>query len=202
VANDPQQVPAQPSQGAFLTTRWSRVVLAGDSEHPEAHAALSSLCQDYWRPLYYFARRKRHSPEDAQDLTQGFIMGLLESGSLAKADPDRGRFRTFLLGSFCHYLANRQRDEGALKRGGGLTLLSLSEDVEAEFLEQPVNWDAPTTTPPESPADSASISRPAILAALDSRPHAKILSGCLLKTPEVRGASQDARNSLPPDGAA
>ena len=133
MANEPLQAPRQSPQGVFLTTRWSRVVLAGDSDHPEAHAALSSLCEDYWRPLYYFARRKGHPPEDAQDLTQGFIMGLLESGGIARADPERGRFRTFLLAAFCHYLANQRRDQTTLKRGGGLVGRSLDEDPEAGF---------------------------------------------------------------------
>jgi RNA polymerase sigma factor (sigma-70 family) len=143
VANDPLQPSRQPPQGAFLTTRWSRVVLAGDAGHPEAHAALSSLCEDYWRPLYYFARRKGHPPEDAEDLTQGFIMGLLESGGLARADPERGRFRTFLLAAFCHYLANQERDRTALKRGGGLAWRSLDEDPEAGFHQVAVDTMTP-----------------------------------------------------------
>jgi DNA-directed RNA polymerase specialized sigma24 family protein len=119
--------------GVFLTTRWSRVIMAGDSDHPEAHAALSSLCDDYWRPLYYFARRKGHSPEDAQDLTQGFIMGLVETDGIATADQERGRFRSFLIGAFCNYLANERRAQSAQKRGGSHVVLPLDEYLEAGF---------------------------------------------------------------------
>jgi RNA polymerase sigma-70 factor (ECF subfamily) len=115
------------------------VVVAGDADHPEAHAALSSLCEDYWRPLYYFARHKGHSVADAQDLTQGFILGLLEQGAIAKADRERGRFRTFLLSSFCHYLANEHRRQSAEKRGGGVAPFSLDAESESGFLRQPVD---------------------------------------------------------------
>ena len=125
--------------GAFLTTRWSRVVRAGDSDHPEAHEALSGLCQDYWRPLYHFARRKGHSHEDAQDLTQGFIAGLLEKGSIARANPERGRFRTFLLSAFCYYLSNEYRDQTTLKRGGNGRILSLQDGAQVGLLEQAVD---------------------------------------------------------------
>ena len=132
-------------RGAFRTTRWSRVVLAGTPGHPEAHAALSSLCQDYWRPLYYFARRKGHSPADAQDLTQGFIAGLLEDGAMARADRERGKYRTFLIGSFCHYLANQERAQDTLKRGGGTARLSLDGDPEAGFLLSAAETMTPVT---------------------------------------------------------
>lgn len=124
------------SQGVFLTTRWSRVVLAGTPDHPEAHSALSSLCQDYWRPLYYFARRKGHSPPDAQDLTQGFIAGLLESDGIVRADRERGKFRTFLIASFCHYLAKQHREQTAQKRGAGVVPISLDENAETGFFPE------------------------------------------------------------------
>ena len=87
---DPKDSRRSPAPEEFLTTRWSRVVLAGDAGRPEAHAALSSLCQDYWRPLCHFARRKGLSNEDAQDVTQGFILSLLEKGGFAAADQQRG----------------------------------------------------------------------------------------------------------------
>jgi RNA polymerase sigma factor (sigma-70 family) len=106
------------------------VVLASGGASPDAHAALESLCRDYWRPLYHFARRKGHSPEDSQDLTQGFMLRLLEKKELASADRERGRFRTFLITAFCHYMANQQRSAGTQKRGGGLVLVPL-EDEEA-----------------------------------------------------------------------
>jgi RNA polymerase sigma factor (sigma-70 family) len=119
-----------------MTTRWSRVMLAGDSAAEDSREALASLCRDYWRPLYYFARRKGHATEDAQDFTQGFIMGLLEQNGIARADRKRGRFRTFLLSAFCHFLANEHRDQAALKRGGGQVIVSLDEEAEAGFAAQ------------------------------------------------------------------
>jgi DNA-directed RNA polymerase specialized sigma24 family protein len=76
---------------------------------------------------------------DAQDLTQGFILGLLEQGAIAKADRERGRFRTFLLSSFCHYLANEHRRQSAEKRGGGVAPFSLDAESESGFLRQPVD---------------------------------------------------------------
>ncbi len=119
--------------GIFLTTRWSRVILAGEVTSEEAHEALSDLCRDYWRPLYHFARRKGHAPEDAQDFTQGFIQGLLEKNGIALADRQRGRFRTFLLSSFCNFLAGQHRGATALKRGGGLKFVSLDAEATEFF---------------------------------------------------------------------
>lgn len=105
---------------------------AGNLEETSAHRALEGLCQDYWRPLFHFARRKGHSPEDAQDLTQGFISKLLETNSFSRADRERGRFRTFLLSAFCHFIATHRRDQAALKRGGGFVMVSLNNrDSEA-----------------------------------------------------------------------
>ncbi len=111
-------------------------MLAGDSAAEDSREALASLCGDYWRPLYYFARRKGHSPEDAQDFTQGFIAGLLEQNGIARADRERGRFRTFLLSAFGHFLANEHRDRAALKRGGGQVIVSLDEEAKAGFAVQ------------------------------------------------------------------
>jgi RNA polymerase sigma factor (sigma-70 family) len=140
---DPNNSRRYPAGEEFLTTRWSRVVLAGDVDHPEAHAALSSLCQDYWRPLYHFARRKGLSNEDAQDVTQGFIMSLLEKGCFAAADQQRGRFRTFLISSFCHYLTDAYRAQSARKRGGGVAPLSLDEEPESGFSREAVETMTP-----------------------------------------------------------
>jgi len=73
------------------------VLAAGHNLSPVSEAALEKLCHTYWFPLYAFARRQGNNPEDAQDLTQDFFARLLEKNYLAKADPDRGKFRTFLL---------------------------------------------------------------------------------------------------------
>lgn len=128
----------------FLTTRWSRVLRAGDLDKPDAHHALSELCRDYWRPLYCFARGKGRTPEDAQDLTQGFMAHLLEKNGLAAAERERGRFRTFLLGSFCHFMANQHRDRARQKRGAGAAPLSLHDpEVERLYTSQARDEETP-----------------------------------------------------------
>ena len=110
------------------------VLEAGDSATASAHAlgALSELCQIYWRPLYAFLRRQGYGPEDAQDLTQGFFAHLIETRAYARADHERGRFRSFLLGALKHFVAH-VRDRGlALKRGGGMILQHLDDEAIAE----------------------------------------------------------------------
>jgi RNA polymerase sigma-70 factor (ECF subfamily) len=109
----------------FLTTHWSVVLAAGRSDSTRAQNALARLCQTYWYPLYAYVRRRGHSPHDAQDLTQEFFARLLERHSLASADPNRGRFRSFLLSSLDHFLAHEWQKVRALKRGGGHQILSL-----------------------------------------------------------------------------
>lgn len=126
----PVATPAPPN--AFVTTRWSRVIRAGAAERDEAQEALASLCQDYWRPLFQFARRAGRSVEEAQDLTQGFLCELIESNTFARADRTRGRFRSFLLAAFVHFMANEQRQQNAQKRGGGQIRLSIEEEIGAE----------------------------------------------------------------------
>ena len=114
--------------GVFVTTRWTRVLLAGNTAEPSAQEALAGLCHDYWRPLFHFALRKGRSREDAQDLTQGFIAQLLERNDLARADRDRGKFRTFLLTAFSSYLIGDHRRRAAQKRGGKEFLVSMDDE--------------------------------------------------------------------------
>jgi RNA polymerase sigma-70 factor (ECF subfamily) len=109
----------------FRTTRWSIVLAAGQRSSPAAHGALATLCQVYWYPLYAYVRRKGHSPDDAQDLTQSFFAQLLEKNVAAKADRARGKFRSFLLASLDHFLAREWRRAGARKRGHRRVILSL-----------------------------------------------------------------------------
>ncbi len=98
---------------------------AGKPEGDEAHEALSSLCQRYWFPLYAYVRRRVPSLHEAQDLTQEFFVRLLEKNALAKAAPERGRFRNFLLASLNNFLANEWDRASAQKRGGGCQPLPL-----------------------------------------------------------------------------
>src|SRR3989442_3158752 len=116
----------------FTTTHWSVVLMAGQADSPQANEALEKLCRIYWYPLYVYVRRQGNSPEDAQDLTQIFFSRLLEKNYFAKADRDRGEFRTFLLRSLKNFLVNEWKRAGRLKRGGDLTLLSFDANVAEE----------------------------------------------------------------------
>ena len=110
--------------GRFLTTRWSVVRNAGRAS-ASSSAALSELCEAYWYPLYAFVRRSGHGADEARDLTQGFFARLLEKREFEGADPERGRFRTFLLNGMKFHLANEREKARALKRGGGRAPLSI-----------------------------------------------------------------------------
>ena len=124
----------QEGGAAFASTHWSVVLLTAQSQSPEAaQAAMARFCQSYWPPLYTFLRRRGRSPGDAQDLTQAFFAHLLEQNTLARASREKGRLRTFLLGSLQHFLSNERAHQQALKRGGGQQMVSLDDHlVEAE----------------------------------------------------------------------
>ena len=127
----------------FSTTHWSQVFNAGNEMDPEAANALESLCRTYWYPLYAFARREGHDPEESQDLTQEFFARLLEKKYLAAADPARGRFRSFLLSSFRHMMANERRDAGRQKRGRDVTFSLEALDPEERHRMEPVHSSSP-----------------------------------------------------------
>ncbi len=112
-------------RAAFVTTHWSAVIAAARSETPAARTALEQLCQDYWAPLYAYLRRLGQPPEDAQDLTQAFFAHLLTGQVLARADSQRGRFRSFLLASLKHFVAHEWEKARARKRGGRVRLVPL-----------------------------------------------------------------------------
>jgi RNA polymerase sigma-70 factor (ECF subfamily) len=129
-----------PSAARFPTTDWSRVARAGDPADPEARGALEGLCRDYWYPLYAFARRRGLTSDDACDLVQGLITDLIERGDLALADPERGRFRTFLRAACVHFLAHRREHARTLKRGGGRQLVSIDRpDAEGRYGREPAH---------------------------------------------------------------
>lgn len=108
----------------FATTHWSVVLAAGQQRSPDAQEALGKLCRIYWLPLYTYVRRKGHSPEEAQDLTQAFFAAFLEKNLLSRARRERGRFRSFLLTSLQNFLAHQWEKERAEKRGGACQLVS------------------------------------------------------------------------------
>ena len=132
-------LPSSPvARAPFVTTSWSMVILANDSDFHKSQPALSHLCEAYWYPLYAFVRRKGHSASDAEDLTQSFLAELLSKNSIARADQDRGKFRTFLLASFSNFLKNAHRNGNVAKRGGGAKTLSLDfELAEDQFGHEP-----------------------------------------------------------------
>jgi RNA polymerase sigma-70 factor (ECF subfamily) len=118
-----------PHAAAFVTTHWSIVLSAGQSDTTRAQSALSKLCQTYWYPLYAYVRGRGHSREDAQDLTQEFFARLLQKNWIGSADREKGRFRSFLLTAMKRFLADEWDKARAQKRGGGLPLLSLQFDT-------------------------------------------------------------------------
>jgi RNA polymerase sigma-70 factor (ECF subfamily) len=118
----------------FAPTQWS-VVLQTRRDSSQRQQALERLCKTYWLPLYGYLRRRGHSPEDAEDLTQGFFAYLLESDFLDRPDPAKGRFRGYLLGALRHYLGKQFERQQAQKRGGGARSAGcLSMNAELEFL--------------------------------------------------------------------
>lgn len=133
---------------SFETTRWSLVVAAGAGDASDARAALATLCETYWYPLYAYVRRRGASPDDARDLTQGFLASLLERRDFEKVHQDRGRFRAFLLASLRHFLANDAAHRRTLKRGGGAWHLPLDLDInsaEQRYVVEPPDPATPET---------------------------------------------------------
>lgn len=130
-ANDP------PPRSAFVTTHWSVVLAAGRSDTTRSRDALAKLCQAYWHPLYAYVRRRGHSPEDAEDLTQGFFAHLLEHKAVATVSSDKGRFRSFLLASLNHFLSDEWDKARAQKRGAGKVISLDTQCAETWLRQQP-----------------------------------------------------------------
>lgn len=121
----PAELGSTPPGRGFESTHWSVVVQAQDPAAPQARAALATLCQTYWYPIYAHFRRKAGSADEAEELTQEFFARFLEKGVVGGAEPAKGKFRTYLLACCDHFLANHRRQARALKRGGGQYVLSL-----------------------------------------------------------------------------
>ncbi len=133
-------------QTGFETTLWTVVLHAGQADSPQSQAALERLCHTYWYPLYAFVRRQGHAAEAAQDLTQEFFCRLIQKNYLQSADPNRGRFRSFLLSSLKHFLTNEWHRSQTQKRGGGVEIFS----IEAEVAEERYAHEPTDTRTPES----------------------------------------------------
>lgn len=120
---------------AFTTTHWS-VVLEAQGESPAAREALEKLCRMYWRPIYSFLRRQGITPEEAEDITQGFFALLLERRDLIGVRREKGRLRSYLLASVKNFLTDERRRAMAIKRGKGerpIPLEELSADERSEM---------------------------------------------------------------------
>lgn len=134
------KTPAVPGPARFATTRWSVVLSAGRPDPSQAYEALSRLAKTYWYPLYAFVRRQGYSAHDAQDLTQEYLARLLEKNYLAEVDRSKGRFRSFLLASLKHFLANEWDKARALKRGGGHRIVSFdAPTAETRYQQEPAD---------------------------------------------------------------
>jgi RNA polymerase sigma-70 factor (ECF subfamily) len=134
-------------ESSFASTRWTVIHQAADSQTASQHAlsALTELCRIYWRPVYVFLRRQGTAEQDAQDLTQGFFADLIQSRAYTRADPTKGRFRSFLLGALKHFVSHARERERAQKRGGGSVSVELDEAAisEAEvFASRCSEWSA------------------------------------------------------------
>jgi RNA polymerase sigma-70 factor (ECF subfamily) len=132
---------AGPSQ--FPTTRWTLVVAAAGPQRKEARSALSSLCESYWYPLYAYVRRRGCLPDKAQDLTQEFFIRVLEGRYLDRADPEKGRFRAFILTSLKFFLADEGDRERAQKRGGGQLVSLEFSSGEERYQREPAHDETP-----------------------------------------------------------
>jgi RNA polymerase sigma factor (sigma-70 family) len=133
-------LPAEVSAG-FHTTCWTVVMQAAESEAQGGQSALAELCRLYWYPLYIFARRRGHSPEDAKDLTQGFFLHVIEHRAFTGVDRLKGKFRSFLLASFQNHLSDVADRARRLKRGGDKEFVQLdAEDAEERYRLEPIEF--------------------------------------------------------------
>ena len=127
----------------FPTTRWTLVVAAADPQRKDARSALVSLCEGYWYPLYAYLRRRGYPPDQAQDLTQEFFIRILEGRYLDRADPEKGRFRSFLLTSLKFFVADEEDRQRAHKRGGGAVMPLELSSGEDRYQREPAHEETP-----------------------------------------------------------
>ncbi len=144
MASQPDETAIGGDRRTFRSTLWTVVLKARDPSAPDRRDALQTLIETYWKPVYFFIRRKGGDPEASKDLAQGFFAALLERNYLQYVDRGRGKFRTFLLTALEHFLADEVDRARAQKRGGGRALLSLDfAQAESEASRQPVSDETP-----------------------------------------------------------
>jgi RNA polymerase sigma factor (sigma-70 family) len=138
-----QDAPSNPGGrvgSRFSTTHWSVVLAAGAPGSGDSREAMERLCRTYWFPLYTYLRRRGYDTYGAEDCTQAFFAALLQRHALHRADPQQGRFRSFLLSSLNHFLADERDRAGAQKRGGGRPIVSLDVgDAETRYQIEPAH---------------------------------------------------------------
>jgi RNA polymerase sigma factor (sigma-70 family) len=127
----------------FAATRWTVVLTAARSDTTRARAALGNLYQTYWFPLYAYVRRRGYGAADAEDLTQGFFARLVAFDSLAAVTREKGRFRSFLLASLNHFLADEWDRASAQKRDARLTVPLDTQSAETRYLREPADTETP-----------------------------------------------------------
>ncbi len=140
ITSKPSTFSSPSAAGRFAATRWTVVLTAGQAASPQAGRALEELCRAYWYPLYAYVRRRGYEAHEAEDLTQEFFARLLAKNYLADVDRTKGKFRSFLLASLKHFLANEWDRAHAAKRGGDQPLLSLdTQTAETRYRSEPAD---------------------------------------------------------------
>lgn len=134
-------MPASPD---FTPTRWSLIVAVRSGDAACSREAMETLCRSYWYPLYAYVRRTGQPADNAADLTQGFFAFLIEKELLTRADPERGRLRSFLLTALKRFLRDDWRAQNRQKRGGGVEVLSIDEVMaEGLYALEPAHVETP-----------------------------------------------------------
>lgn len=133
---------AQPRR--FNTTQWSLVLRAQQVDSNDSRSAWDDLIRSYWYPLYAFSRQSGNSNDDAKDLTQGFFAHLISAEGLENVGQQRGRFRSFLLTAFKHYMVNEHHARTAMKRGGATKTVSVPDfDAIVELSARSIDFETP-----------------------------------------------------------
>lgn len=127
MTSDP--LPRPPQQSPFHTTRWTRVCLA-KSDSEDGRRALADLCDAYYEPVVAYLRRALRDADAARDMSHAFFASVLAGGAIQSADPERGRFRFYLLGAVKHFLSHQREAQQRQRRGGGVAPLSLDAATE------------------------------------------------------------------------
>lgn len=119
------------SEARFPATHWSLVIDAGAQDCTTSEQAMNDLCRSYWKPLYAYLRwKKKKSPQDAEDLVQGFLQTMLQRSDFRQAHPARGPFRRYLLSCLKHWVINQDLSQKTAKRGGGKVVLIENREAE------------------------------------------------------------------------